>query len=196
MKMITKNYKIQQAKSLSPYPPRNQRGTNIAEFGVALFLMLFCGLIPLCNFLAFGLSYFSLRQLTLETVRRTAMADNKKMALECANGLTTQVTQPIHNALHTVRSKSVQLEIAVTDKTGTRTLYDAQKDLPAGLRPRRNNTEPMTRYAYHLNLSCEITPFFNLSCIPFVGQVPIIGGPTGVTFNGEVPLEDPLMLNK
>ena len=179
-----------------PLPLRNQRGTNIAEFGLALFVLLFCGLIPLCNLLAFGLSYFSLRQLTQETVRRAAMADNKKMALDCAKGLTTQVTEPIHNALHTVKSKSVQLEIAVTDKSGNRSLFDARKDLPADLRPRRNNHPSMTRYAYHLNLSCEVTPFFNLSCVPFVGQVPIIGGPTNLTLSGEVPLEYPLVLNR
>ena len=175
---------------------RQADGANIPEFTIALFALVFCGLIPLSNLIAFGSSYISIRQLTLTAARRAAMADNRQMSLSCVDSLNSDLKQPLLCALHTVTSQNTDLNICVVDNAGNRSVFSANESLPLALRPTHTKDSRKLSYSYQVNLQCKITPFFNLSGIPFVGQVPIIGAASSVAFSSEVPIEYPLVLNK
>ncbi len=171
---------------------RNELGTNIPEFVVALFMLVFCGLIPLCNLIGFGTSYVSVQELTRETTRRASMAESKTMAKACVNSIESSLKQPLLCALHTINLHETVATVAVVDEKGERSEYKAFETLPARVRAGRDKF----RFYYRLKVCCEIMPIFNLSGIPFIGQVPVIGGATVVNSFSEVPVEYPRALDR
>jgi hypothetical protein len=173
---------------------RKAQGYNLAEFGVALFVLVLCGIIPFTNLLLFSSSYLSVRELVNNAARKTAMAESRAMARDCANSLESQIKQPILCALHTVIPERTSLSIVAVDSLGRRIVVEENHNLPSELKPKRGSNE--YKYYYHVETCSKILPLFNLASIPVIGQVPVIGGPTAVCFNAEVPLEDPLSLTR
>lgn len=173
---------------------RNCKGTNLPEFVVALFALVFCGLIPLCNLMGFGSSYICLSQLTVDIARRAGMADSRVQAEKTFKSIEDEVKHPWRCALHTIHAKKIDVTVSVINEHGQRSEYKAFEPLPAQVRPSRGKSQAL--YFYRLSLCSEIMPLFNLSGIPVIGQVPIIGGPTVINSTTEVPIEYPCSLDQ
>lgn len=168
---------------------RNSRGANIAEFAVALFALFLCGLLPLCNVVSFAASLNSVQQLALVCARDAAMADTREMALRSAQSINALVKNPTMCALHNVQPLKTNLDLVSTAPNGTRSIYPIEPNSRSRTSVQRGN-----QYSIQLHFSCSISPLINLTGIPVVGQVPIIGSSAEVHLQPEVPIENPAIL--
>lgn len=183
LKKKTHSYNVRRRYSSG----RGKRGAHIAEFSVALFALIFCGLLPLCNLLSFASSLNAVQQLTLMCAREAAMADTRSMAIKSAMSIKTAVEDPTLCALHNVHARNADCQIVAVDDVGTRSFYkisQASRFAP-GLRINKHN-----RYSLQLMVQYEIEPLINLTGVPVVGQIPMIGCAAPVHFQPEVPIEN------
>ncbi len=160
----------------------------MAEFSVAFFALIFCGLLPLCNLLSFASSLNSVQQLSLMCAREAAMADTRAMAIKSAMSIKTVVENPSLCALHNVHADSADLQVVAIDTAGTRTCFKVL-DTSTQFSPRLHFNKK-NHYSVQVLVSCKIEPLINLAGIPVVGQIPMIGCATPVHFQPEVPIEN------
>ncbi len=110
------------------------------------------------------------------------------MAQECAKSVIPEMQHPLRNVCHVTRSESADLDIIVDQSDLAPLCFTAREELPEPMKPRHAMGKPRV-YSYHLTVTCEILPLFNLSGMPVLGAVPILCGPAKIAFHSEVPVE-------
>lgn len=174
---------------------RSARGSSIAEFGPAIFVLLLV-FLPACNFILFLSAYLSLHFLTKEAVAAIAMSDTMGQAEARCKEWVERYQNPLLTMVHQVKLKPnpnkppCSLAIIVQPLFGNCESYNLSSGLPVNKQPDFRDNRNQLFYFYRLAVPCTISPIFNLSGIPMIAQVPIIGAPTDITFIAQAQIEN------
>jgi hypothetical protein len=158
--------------------------------------MLFA-FFPVCNLVLFSSAYLGIRNLTEQAVQSIAMSDSRKQAAETEKSVLANYENPLLTLFHRVQiTPADTLQIAV-DKGGSQLdTYNIADALPTNTRPDYGANKEKLLYFYKLQVSCKVNPILNLSALPFIGLIPIIGGPSEITIGAQAPVENLDALNR
>lgn len=171
--MTSKNFSI---LTQAIKPRRHQSGSSIAEFGPALFFFLLIIAFPLINLLSFGMGYASLYYLTSQCASEASTSSSYTDARTKMQTRATQITSsgigqfaklvPIGGSAGT----GTDLYITVTDINAKTTQEYGPNTGFVGAVDETNFI-----YEYTVRATFNVGPFLNLSGIPFIGAIPLIG---------------------
>lgn len=157
-------------------PRRLPSGSSIAEFGPALFFFLLIIAFPLINLLSFGMGYASLYYLTSQCASEASTSSSYTDARTKMQTRATQIAGsgigqfaklvPIGGSAGT----GTDLYITVTDINANTTQEYGPNTGFAGAVDETNFI-----YEYSVRATFNVGPFLNLSGIPFIGAIPLIG---------------------
>jgi hypothetical protein len=168
------------------------------DFGLCFFAVILCLFIPACNALLGGFGYFCARSLVSAACSKTAMADSRQLGIKSAKAIESELTNPRltgfqqivlsppapsagSSVAHAGANDSVQVNIMVEDDNRVLGCWPASEQLPKFARPSATRDRVDRRYFYQLSVHCTLNPFFHLSGIPIIGQLPMVGAPVPIT---------------
>lgn len=179
---------------------RNKSGSNILEFTFVLFILLLVFLIPAINLLIFSTAFCLGQTLVSEEVSKAAIKEKRPTEESVITDLKSRLDSPIWSCLNVMKltddDQSCELEVVVIDLNGTTRCHNANYKLPETLRPQYRDNLSKLSYSYNLKVKSTIKPLFNVSSVPVVNQVPVLGSPTIITFQSMAPVEHLEALNR
>lgn len=125
------------------------------------------------------------------------MSDTLGLADNRCKNLLERYNNPLLTLFHRVKvdtSSAYKLEI-IADNLGTQENYCVLSGLPLKKRPDFKDNRSKIVYLYRLQINSTVSPFFNLSGIPFIGQTPILGAPSKLSFVAQAPVGNLEALN-
>ncbi len=134
---------------------------TIAEFPLALFLLLFITFFPGLNLILFASAYAGLQLLTQEGIDAIAMSDTLGLADNRCKNLLERYNNPLLTLFHRVKvdtSSAYKLEI-IADNLGTQENYCVLSGLPLKKRPDFKDNRSKIVYLYRLQINSTVSPF-------------------------------------
>ena len=155
---------------------RKRSGANIPEFGTAFTAFFFVVVIPCINLVGFSMSY----GLASKTSHETAEHISKAASLEHAKSIINQANTNLKEAslYKTFRLKpgesKFKLELAIESLNGQEKIFDFNsKEVP-----QLDRSTNLVRY--RLTTDYRAQPVIDLSAVPILNKVWIIGSPTPI----------------
>ena len=170
--------------------PRSRAG-NIAEFAPCLFVFFMFALFPLINLIMLGANCGTVALLTRNAAVAAANAPTYGQAL-------TAMQSSVNNDLSAgfgqfskltanggYNNTGVDLYVVATSIGGGATQVYGP-DTVLTVTPNTSNFI----YEYRVVSSFSLQPFINMSAVPFIGSVPVIGAATPFGYSAERAVED------
>lgn len=203
---------------------RSQAGTaKLLEFTGAVTLLLFVVFFPACNLLSFYAACYAVQMLTAESAGNLAVSDSlvhaERKLVQCLKRYEDRRMTFFHQVQ--VRAQDTSLKVLLVNRSGPPQAIDLLQQVNGAATNRQNGTAAQTSnnrslhllaalprskrpampenrnklYVYRLQVNCTVEPFFNLSFIPIVGQIPIIGCSQQIVQTADALIENPDSLN-
>jgi hypothetical protein len=163
----------------------------MSEFAACLMVFFLFALFPLINLIMFAANCGTVALLTRNAAAAAATSPNYGKALAAAQA---SVTNDLSGgfgkfskltALGGINNSGIDLYIVATALTGSaNNVYGPDTPLPIA----PDNTNFI--YEYRVVSSFTVQPFVNMSAVPFIGNVPVVGASTPFTFTAERAVED------
>lgn len=163
---------------------RSCSGASIAEFGAAFYAFCIAILIPTINFLTFAVA-FSYSFVSANVIAdTTAQAFSTKRAQAVLNeSIESLKSDPLAKFLNVSATDDFKLEVVTTNMRG-----DTEVARP-GTRYLSDEDQSNKLYQYRVTASYSLRPLLNLSSVPLINEIPIIGKPTVLSFKNFRSLE-------
>lgn len=171
---------------------RSRRGANISEFAACLFVFVLFALFPLINLIMFAANCGSVFLITRNAAAAAATSANYSTALTAAQA---SVTHDLSGGFGKfskltpnggINNSGIDLYIVVTALAGTaNTVYGPDTVIPVAPDPSNYI------YEYRVTSNFILQPFVNMSSVPFINTVPVVGAAVPFSYNSERSVEDP-----
>lgn len=171
---------------------RNERGSNIAEFGSAFTVFFFCMVIPCINIIGFGASYSlasGTSNATADLLSKSSSQDSiSKVLQDTKSNIGEKNLYKVFRL--TASEHPIDVKVAVESLQGQEQLIDL--DGKQNLKIDRSKN----MYRYRIVASFVAKPILDLSSIPIIGQIPVIARPTPIILTQYRDIEHPEFLQK
>lgn len=164
----------------------------IAEFAPVLFIFFLVVLFPLINLIGFATSSATVLMITRQAA---SVAGSSTTWQEALNGM-DQETKKLRNSgfgkfanitpLGGYNSCGADMYIATTNLSTGGTTYATKNSGLGGPADTQNNI-----YEYQIRTQFTINPWLNMSGMPFIGSVPIVGKPANCAYIANSNAEHP-----
>ena len=172
------------------------RGNAVAEFSPALFIFFFLFLYPFIALIQFGCGCATVYFISIQAAQAAAVSPDFKTALTQAQAIGSNLAnsglgQFAHLSTPGPAGNSVSLYVDVTPIGG---VTAAPVPIQSGSIPPAITSpiDPTTNiYEYEARSNYTIQPYFNLSGIPILSGVPLLGQPVNIQFSATRVAEFP-----
>lgn len=169
------------------YRKRVQRGTSLAEFGPVLFIFLFMIVFPLVNLVAYSAGVATVALITANCAVSAQNANNLAQAMDNVRETAISMLRSPFGRFAKLRSDGgfrgcgMDVYVVATDPiSGSIDTYGPNTGVPTS---EQNKSGADTKiYEYSLTANYRLYPFLNLSAVPFIGSVPILGKPAKLQY--------------
>jgi len=168
---------------------RNKRG-NMAEFPVGLFIFFMFFVFPLINLMFFAVASGTVAFITTQAAGSAAAQANFNNALSAMQTTTQNMTASNWGKFVKLtptggyNGSGPDLYVVETPIGGGTSNYYGPNSL-SGL-----TLNPSADiYEYRVRTNYSIAPFMNLACVPFIGNVPLVGSAVNLSWNVERSVE-------
>jgi len=172
---------------------RSACGSQMAEFSITLFVLMFFCVFPMINLLAYGFCTGSASFIGSQIASNVAVSDSFDKALAAIKAEATTLNQSgIAKFANLTPAGGYQncgfdLYTVVTSlgPSGAVTVYGPTSSAPKPYDTSANTYEFMVRANY------QYKPFCNLASVPFIGSVPGVGANVNITNTSYRCVESP-----
>jgi hypothetical protein len=164
----------------------------IAEFAPVLFIFFLVILFPLINLIGFATSSATVLMITRQAA---SIAGSSTTWQEALSGM-EQETQKWKNSgfgkfasitpVGGYNGSGADMLIATTNLSSGSTTYSAKNSGLGAAADTQNNI-----FEYQIRTQFMINPWLNMSGMPFIGSVPIVGKPAGCAYTANSNVEHP-----
>jgi len=165
------------------------------EFAPSMFIFFFLALFPMLNLLGLGIAAATISMIASQTVQAAANSSAASQALTSMQSAADKIRNSAFGKFAKLapiggfNGCGAELYVVRTDfKTNANTTYGpltASSLVPA---PIDSN---QFVYEYQVRVSYSVTPFINMSGIPFVSSVPGVGAPSNIQWAAHSQVEYP-----
>jgi hypothetical protein len=171
---------------------RSRHGNALTEFGPALFVFFFFALFPMLNLVGVAVGFTTVQMIAQQTATAAAASTSY------SQGLTAMQTTA-NTLQNTGFARFAKLVPVGGYSSCGCDLYVARTNIASQAITSFGPNKPMAApidstnfiYEYQVKASYQITPFVNMSGVPFIGAVPGIGAPASVQYAGSRAVEYP-----
>lgn len=184
---------------MTPKPRLTRRSSgaaSVAEFGPVLFIFLLIVLFPLINLIGYGAGVATVGLITTQAGVAAQNSLTYSQALTDVESTVTAMTNSGFGKFARLRPVNgyngcgADVYVIVTNfKTKQSQTYGPNTPYPGTI------DESNYIYEYYINTNFRLDPFLNLSGLPFIGNVPIVGASSALTWNINRNAEHPDGLN-
>ena len=173
---------------------RAQAG-NISEFACCLFVFFLFALFPLINLIMFAANCGTVQLITRNAAAAASAAPTTSAAL---TAMQNSVTNDLSGGFGKFSSLTANggyngcgADLYLVDTStsgGADQVFGPNPTLGGNADPSNNI------YEYRVVSNFNLQPFVNMSSVPFIGSVPVVGSATPFSFSAERAVEDPTSL--
>lgn len=176
-----------------PQRRRNCRGSGaIAEFAPVLFIFFLVILFPLINLIGFATSSATVLMITRQSASVAGSSTTWQEALTSMEQETTKLRNSGFGKFANItpvggyNGCGADMYVAATGLSSGNTTYSTKNNGLGGPANTQDNI-----YEYQIRTSFMINPWLNMSGMPFIGSVPIVGKPAGCAYIANSNVEHP-----
>lgn len=164
----------------------------IAEFAPVLFIFFLVILFPLINLIGFATSSATVYMITRQAASIAGSSTTWQDAVKGMEQETTKWKNSGFGAFANITpiggssGTGADLYIAATNLSSNVTTYSPAN---SGLGTPADNQNNI--YEYQIRTKFQINPWLNMSGMPFIGSVPIVGKPAGCSYSANSNVEHP-----
>lgn len=195
---------------------RSQSGSGIAELGPAMWIMFMFGIFPLLSLMQLASGAVTVWLVSVETATKVANATDFMSGVSQGQTLAGQLAASgVGKFAKMVPSDGVGVHFYIEQTnvgSNATTVYGPDSYVPpgsagttlvnptGGYAPKpgaaTSPTIDPTAYIYQIEARCtySVGPFLDMSHVPFIGDVPMLGKPATLTMSCLRSPEDPMSL--
>lgn len=167
------------------------RSGNMSEFATALLVFFLFALFPLINLIMFAANCGTVALLTRNAANAAANSSTYGLALNAAQA---SVTNDLSGGFGKfskltanggINNSGVDLYVVATPLAGGSSQVFGPNTPPTGTFDTSNFI-----YEYRASSSFTLQPFVNMSSVPFIGSVPVVGAAVPFSYVAERAVED------